>query len=92
MCRKVYRNIRSRVVATSGGTNSQFDDAVRLELNHQGLQHKPINWVLCASEIEREEAMRADLELNHENEMEAERQQQLYEDYMENKHDFRRDN
>lgn len=92
MCREVYRAIRSRVVALAGGDNSHFDAAVKLELEWQGLAPKPINWVLCANEIEREENMRAQMEANHEEEAEMDRMSAAYERAMEDKYDFMKEN
>lgn len=92
MCRQMYRSIRSRVVALAGGNNGHFDEAVRLELEYQGLSPKPINWVLCANEIEREENNRAKMEAEHEEEAELERMQNAYECAMEDRYDFRKEN
>lgn len=92
MCREVYRAIRNRVREIAGGTNAHFDEAVRLELDYQGLQPKPINWVLCASEIEREEQLKMQIEESHEEECAMEREQNRYEWAMEEKYDFSKEN
>lgn len=56
--RDCYRLLRQTTIQMAGGTNKDFDDAVLLELDYRGLDAKPINWVLCAMEIEKEEHLR----------------------------------